>query len=160
MQTHTVTVTTPGEHEILVARRFDAPRPLVWRCWTEPALLERWLTGAPGWSLTSCLIDLRVGGKYRFVWRGPDGQHMGMGGVYTAIDAPVSNGQTQIYDQDWTGGETLVTLTLADEGARTLSTTHVRYASQTARDFALSTGMVEGMGAGYMQLDQLLTEFN
>lgn len=160
MQTHTVNVTTPGEHEIAVTRRFDAPRPLVWRCWTEPDLLKRWLTGAPGWSLAVCTIDLRVGGRYRFAWRGPDGEHMGMGGAYTEINAPERNAQTQLFDQDYTGGETLVTLTLAEEGRHTLSTTHVRYASQTARDIALSTGMVEGMGAGYLQLDQLLTELN
>jgi uncharacterized protein YndB with AHSA1/START domain len=78
--TGTLKVTTPSEREIAMTRVFDAPRHLVFDALTKPELLKRWFSG-PGWSLVVCEIDLKVGGAYRYVWRGPDGTEMGMRGV-------------------------------------------------------------------------------
>ncbi len=75
-------VTAPSEREIVMARVFGAPRHLVFDAWTNPELLKQWLLGPPGWTMPVCEIDLRVGGRYRYVWRGPDGTEMGMGGVH------------------------------------------------------------------------------
>ncbi len=72
----TLTVTTPGDCTIEMTRVFDAPRRLVFDALTKLELLKRWFFGPPGWSLTVCEVDLKVGGAYRYVWRGPDG---GMG---------------------------------------------------------------------------------
>ena len=74
-------VTTPTDREIVMTRVFSAPRKLVFDAWTKPELVKRWLLGPPGWTMPVCEIDLRVGGKYRFEWRGQDGTVMGMGGV-------------------------------------------------------------------------------
>ena len=63
----TLRLTTPGERELVMTRSFDAPRQLVFDAHTKPALVRRWLLGPPGWSMPVCEIDLRVGGKYRYV---------------------------------------------------------------------------------------------
>ncbi len=68
--TETLTVTAPGDREIVMTRVFDAPRDLVFDAWTRPELLSRWLLGPPGWTMPVCEIDLRVGGAFRIVWRG------------------------------------------------------------------------------------------
>src|SRR2546430_2321535 len=82
-------LTTPGERDIVMTRVFDAPCQLVFDAHTKPELVKRWLLGPPGWSMPVCEIDLRVGGKYRFVWRHDrNGTEMGMGGVYREIKAP------------------------------------------------------------------------
>ena len=64
-----IEVTTPSEREIVTRRTFNAPRELVFRAHTEPELVKRWLLGPPGWTMPVCRIDLKVGGKYRYVWR-------------------------------------------------------------------------------------------
>src|SRR5829696_4222272 len=62
-------VTTPSDHEVKVVRSFNAPRALVYRAYTEPALVKQWLLGPPGWTMPVCEMDVRVGGQYRWVWR-------------------------------------------------------------------------------------------
>ncbi|MGH9367901.1 MAG: SRPBCC domain-containing protein, partial [Thermoanaerobaculia bacterium] len=71
-------VTAPTEREIVMTRVFDAPRELVFDAHTKPELVKRWLLGPDGWSMPVCEIDLRVGGKYRYLWRcDRDGTEMG-----------------------------------------------------------------------------------
>src|SRR5688500_11319441 len=80
-------VTTPSDREIALIRTFDAPRQMVFDAYTKPELVRRWLGVFGDWKMTVCEIDLRVGGKYRYVWEG-DGSRMGMGGVYREVTAP------------------------------------------------------------------------
>ncbi len=149
-------VTTPSDRAIEMTRVFDAPRSLVFDAWTKPELVQRWLLGPPGWTMPVCEIDLRVGGRYRFVWRGPDGTEMGMGGEYREIARPERIVTTELFDQDWTGGETVGTLLLVERDGKTTVTNTILYSSQEARDAALKTGMAEGVAAGYDRLDDLL----
>src|SRR4030088_2806801 len=79
--TGTLKVTTPTDREIVMTRVFDAPRRLVFDAFTKPELLKRWF-GPHGWSLVTCEVDLKVGGTFRFVLRGPDGTEMGIRGFY------------------------------------------------------------------------------
>lgn len=152
-------VTTQGEREIVVTREFDAPRELVWDCWTVPALIKRWLSGPPGWTMTTCEFDPRVGGAWRFVSKGPDGFEMGHGGVIKTFDRPDLMVTSEIYDMDWTGGETINTNVFTDiGGGRSRSTLTVTYSSREARDGARATPMAEGMEAGFQSLDRLLKE--
>jgi uncharacterized protein YndB with AHSA1/START domain len=152
----TTQVTMPSEREIAMTRVFDAPRSLVFDCYTKPELLKRWLTGPEGWSLVVCDNDLKVGGAFRWVWHGPGGREMGMGGVYREIVRPQRIVRTELFDQDWTGGEALGTLSLAEQDGRTTATTTVLYASQAARDAALKSGMTKGVTAGNDRLEALL----
>ena len=149
-------LTTRGDREIVMTRVFDAPRRLVFDALTKPELVKQWLLGLPGWTMPVCEIDLRVGGAYRFVWLGQDGTTMGMGGVYREIVIPERIVNTQLFDQDWTGGETLGTLLLTEQGGKTTLTNAVLYSSREARDGALRTRMAEGVEAGYARLDELL----
>ena len=66
-------ITTPSDREVRITRGFDAPRQLVWDAYTRPELLKRWLGAMPGWSWAVCEMDVRPGGRYRWVWSGPDG---------------------------------------------------------------------------------------
>jgi len=77
----TLKLTTPTEREVVLTRVFNASRELVFEACTVPALLMRWME-APGRLMEVCEIDLRVGGAYRFVWRGPGKPDVGMHGVY------------------------------------------------------------------------------
>ena len=62
----TLSVTTPTDLEIVVTREFDAPRNLVWDAMTKPAMIRKWLYGPPGWEMTACDDELRVGGAFRW----------------------------------------------------------------------------------------------
>ena len=154
--TNTLIVTTPSECEIVITRVFNAPRNLVFDCWTKPELLRRWMLGPEGWIFAVCEIDLKVGGKYRFVWRSSEGNEMGMGGVYREIMPPERIADTQLFDEDWTGGETAGTLVFTEHGGKTTTTNTIRYSSTVARDAALATGMAQGLGMGYDRLDTYL----
>ena len=80
----------PSDREIVLTRVFQAPRRLVFQAWTQPEHLMQWF-GPRSCPLLSCELDLRVGGAWRFILRGPDGRDMGMrGGVSRdqAVRAP------------------------------------------------------------------------
>lgn len=154
----TLNVTTPSDREIVMTRAFDAPRDLVFDALTKPELLKRWFHGPDGWSLEVCEIDLRVGGRYRCVWRGPDGAEMGMGGVHKEIVPPERLVRTEIFDEDWTGGETLATAVLTEQDGKTMLTTTVLYASKEARDGALASGMEQGVTVSYDRLEKVLAD--
>jgi uncharacterized protein YndB with AHSA1/START domain len=149
-------VTTPSNREIVMTRLFNAPREIVYDCYTKPELLKRWMHGPDGWSLVVCENDLRVGGTFRWVWRGPNGEDMGMGGVYREIVRPRRIVRTELFDEDWTGGEVLGTLALSEQGGSTIVTTTMLFVSIEARDGALRSGLADGMGAGFDRLDILL----
>ena len=149
-------IATPSDLEVVITRDFDAPRELVFDCHVKPDLVRRWLTGPPGWTMPVCDIDLRVGGRYRYVWRGPNGEDMGMGGVFREIVRPERIVTNELFDEDWTGGETLVTTVFTEGGGRTRATLTVLYASKEAREGALATGMADGMESSFQHLDALL----
>jgi uncharacterized protein YndB with AHSA1/START domain len=153
----TLQLTAPGEREIVMTRGFDAPRQLVFDAHTKPELIKRWLLGPPGWSMPVCEIDLRVGGKYRYVWRHDrNGTEMGMGGLYREIVAPERIVHTERFDEAWYPGEALNTLVLVEKGGRTTLTQTVRYESREARDAVLKSGMESGVAASYERLADLL----
>ena len=150
-------LTAPGEREIVMTRVLDAPRQLVFDAFTKPELLKQWLLGPPGWSMPLCEIDLRVGGKYRYVWRqDSDGTEMGMGGVYREIVVPERLVTTERFDEAWYPGEAVGTLVLVEQRGRTTVTQTMRYESREARDAVLKSGMEKGVAASYDRLADLL----
>ncbi|HVD32434.1 MAG TPA: SRPBCC family protein [Gemmatimonadales bacterium] len=149
-------VTTPSEREIAMTRVFDAPRSLVFDAWTKPELLKRWLGVRGGWTFAVCEVDLRVGGSYRFVWRGPTGAEMGMGGVYREIVRPERLVATEKFDEPWYEGDALDTTTFVERGGKTTATTTVRYASQEVRDAVLKTPMLTGVAESYDKMAEVL----
>lgn len=70
--------------DLVITRIFDAPRALVWKAWTDPQHLMRWW-GPETFTSPTCKVDLRVGGKYLFCMRSPEGQDFWSTGVYNEI---------------------------------------------------------------------------
>ena len=150
-------LTTRGDREIVITRAFDAPRKLVFDALTKPELVKQWLLGPDGWSMPVCEIDLKVGGKYRYVWRrDKDGTEMGMGGVYREIVAPERIVATEKFDQSWYPGEALGTFVLIEQAGKTTLTETILYESREARDGVLKSGMEKGIVASYDRLAKLL----
>ncbi len=150
-------LTTRGDREIVMTRVFDAPRALVFETMTKPDLVKQWLLGPPGWSMPVCEIDLRVGGKYRFVWRSDkDGSEMGMGGIYREILVPERIVATEKFDHSWYPGEALGTMILTEQGGKTTLTQIVQYESREARDVVLKSPMESGVAASYDRLAKLV----
>jgi uncharacterized protein YndB with AHSA1/START domain len=146
----------PSEREFTLTRTFDAPRRLVFDAYTKPEMIKQWLFGPAEWPLVQCEIDLRVGGKLRYVWRHKERGEMGMSGVFRDVVAPARLAHTELFDEDWTGGETLLTTTFEERGGRTTVAATVLYSSQAARETALKTGMLDGWSQGHDRLDELL----
>jgi uncharacterized protein YndB with AHSA1/START domain len=157
-------VTLPSDREVKVTRAFRAARPLVYRAYTEPALLQRWLVGYPGWSMPVCEMDVRVGGRYRWRWRSDtDASEFGFAGTFREVEPPVRLAHTQTYDPGTVGfqhpqSDALVTVTFAEEGDVTTVTTLIDFGSKEARDAAVATGMTDGMEHNYQHLAALLGE--
>ena len=151
--TGTLTVTTPSDREIVMTRVFDAPRRLVFDAFTKPELLKRWF-GPRGWSLAVCEVDLRVGGGFRFVLRGPGGKEMGMRGVYREIVPPERSVHVESFD-DYPG-ESLVTGVFVEQGGKTTFTATVLYATREVRDAVIKSGMEHGAAECYDRLAELL----
>jgi len=151
-------VTARGDREIVMTRSFIAPRELVFRAFTEPALLKRWLLGPDGWSLAVCEIDLRVGGAYRYVWRrDSNGTEMGMAGVYREVSPPTRIVSTEKFDQAWYEGEAIGTVELDERDGITTITQTLLYESRNTRDAVLKSPMEEGVGASYDRLEKVLS---
>jgi uncharacterized protein YndB with AHSA1/START domain len=149
-------VSTPSDTEIAMTRVFDAPSSMVFDAWTKPELLKRWLGVRGGWTFAVCEVDLKVGGRYRFVWRGPEGITMGMGGVYREIVRPERLVATEKFDQSWYEGDALDTTVWVEKGGKTTVTTTVLYASREVRDSVLRTPMATGVAESYDKLDEVL----
>ena len=157
-------VTQPSEREVKVTRSFRAPRALVYRAYTEPELVRRWLLGPPGWSMPVCEMDVRVGGQYRWRWRSDEnGSEFGFAGTFREVQPASRLVHTEAYDPGTVGGgypgkDALVTVTFTKDGGVTTVTTLIDFGSKEARDAAVATGMTDGMEQSYELLDRLLNE--
>lgn len=147
---------TPSDREIMMVRSFNAPRAMVFKALTTPELVQKWLLGPEGWTMPVCEIDLRAGGKYRWVWRGPDGTEMGISGEYREIVAPERILATEKFDHAWYPGEAVTTNSLAEQEGQTILTLSILYSSREARDIALKTPMDSGVEQGYERLERIL----
>jgi uncharacterized protein YndB with AHSA1/START domain len=153
LNTGTLKVTTPSDHEIVLTRVFDAPRQLVFDALSKPELLKRWF-GPHGHSLVVCEVDFRVGGAWRFVLESPDGRSMGMSGVYREIVPAERTVHTEGFD-DYPGDSVITTVLTEHDGKTTLTATAL-YESQEVRDAVVASGMEHGAAETYDRLAELL----
>ena len=149
-------ITTPSDREIAMTRTFDAPRPLVFEAFTRPELIKRWLGVRAGWTMPVCEVDLRVGGKYRYVWQEPKKNDIKIDGVFREIVAPKRIVATEKFDDSWYAGEAVDTTVFVEKGGRTTVTMTVRYESKAARDGVLATPMATGVAESYDKLAEYL----
>lgn len=155
--TGTLKVESRGDREVVMTRVFEAPAVQVFDAFSRPELLTRWF-GPRGWSLSVCEVDLRVGGSWRFVMRGPDGTEMGMHGTYREIEPPARSVHTEIFDDYADAGESVVTSSFAEQNGMTRLTAVVEYPSREVRDAVLATGMEHGAAESYDRLAEVLAE--
>jgi len=153
-------VTLPSDTEVRVSRTFNAPAHLVWRAYTEPELMQRWLLGPPGWTMPVCEMDVRPGGTFRWRWKSTeDGKEFGFFGEFREVDPPRKIVHTEHFDPgdlDSRMAGCVVTVTFEEAGGTTAMTTSITYSSKEDRDAALATGMTDGMEMSYAGLDTLL----
>ncbi len=116
---------TAADRELVITRVFDAPRALVFKAWTEAERAAHWW-GPRGFTTISCQMDVRPGGAYRRCMRSPEGTVHCTRGVYREVAAL----ERLVFTYAWEeadgalGNETLVTVTFAEQGARTRLTLH------------------------------------
>jgi uncharacterized protein YndB with AHSA1/START domain len=152
-----LTVDAVGDRELVLRRRFAASRRLVFDAFTRPELLVRWY-GARGWNLVGCDVDLRPGGAYRFVSRGPGGDEMAQAGVFREVDPPARLVMTELFDEQSYPGETLIVHDFAElDGVTTVRST-ISYATPAGRDAVLRYPMARGVAESGERLEALLRE--
>lgn len=150
-------VSTPSPQDIRLTRVFDAPRDLVFEALTRPEHIKRWW-GCLGdeYSVPVCEVDLRPGGKWRFVNRHPGGDAE-FYGEYQEIAPPDRLVYTEVFAPFPDSGS-LVVAELSEEDGKTRMTVTATYPSSEVRDMVLKTGMEHGAALSYDRLEDLLTE--
>jgi uncharacterized protein YndB with AHSA1/START domain len=151
--TRKATVTLPADDQILITREFDAARHLVYRAWTTPDLVKRWWAGKRG-EMTLAEIDLRVGGKWRYVMTAHGEFEVGFHGEYRELVENERIVSTEVYEGA-PDGEAVNTLTLIEQHGRTTMTILVQHQSQAFRDMHIDSGMEGGMNESLDALEQV-----
>jgi uncharacterized protein YndB with AHSA1/START domain len=150
---HTAVVTLPADTQILITREFDAPARLVYRAWTTPELIRRWWAGDHG-QVTSAVVDLRVGGAWRYVMTANGGFEVAFHGEYQDVVPDERIVSTEVFE-GMPEAAALSTMTLTEAAGRTTMALLVDHASQEHRDAHLNSGMEGGMQESLAQLEQV-----
>ena len=151
-----LSITTPTDREIVLTRTFKAPRALVWDAVTKAEHVRRWY-GCAAFTFSTCEIDLRVGGSYRYTMRTTDGIEHTMTGVYREIVAPERIVHTERYETTgFTSPDALVTMTLTEQGGRTRLQSAILHPNKDSRDGHLNSGMENGARETFDRLETLL----
>ena len=154
----TFQVSTPSDCEIRLTRLFDAPRRVVFEAMTTPEHVRRWWGILDeGYSVPVCDIDLRPGGKWRFVGHTPTGDIPAFYGEYREIVPPDRIVQTECFEP-YPDAESIVTTIFTEEHGKTRITVTAVYPSKDVRDMVLKTGMEKGAALSYDRLDEVATE--
>jgi uncharacterized protein YndB with AHSA1/START domain len=150
----TAAVTLPTDQEILITREFNAPRHLVYRAWTTPELVKRWWAGQQG-EMTLAEIDLRVGGRWRYVMIADGGFEVAFHGEFLEIVPDERIVTTQVYEAMPEGEPALNIVTFTEVDGRTTLTLLARLTSKEDRDMVLASGMEVGMQEQMDRLEQI-----
>ena len=134
----TAVVTLPADTQILITREFNAPRHLVFLAWTTPELIKRWWSGGRG-EVTMADVDLRPGGRWRYVLAAGDGTEAAFHGEYLQIVPDERIVSTEVYEAI-PDAEAVTTLMLTEMGGRTRLTMLVQHTSRENRDRHLEYG--------------------
>ena len=155
----TATVTLPSDEQILITREFDAPADLVFKAWTTPELVKRWWHANRG-EATIAEIDLRVGGKWRYVMIADEGFEVGFHGEYLEVVPNERIVSTEVYEGLPAGvpeedASTVNTATFTEQDGRTTLTILVQAKNKVARDAIIDSGMEAGLQDALSLLEQV-----
>lgn len=140
------------EREIVLSRVVAAPRELVFKVWTDPQHLPKWF-GPEGFTCETQEIDIRVGGRWRFVFVGPDGTRYDNRVVFRRIEPPRLIEMDHGADRDDDPNRFGVIVTFdAQSNGKTVVTLRQLHPTKARRDGAIQFGAVE---FGYQTLDKL-----
>jgi len=150
------TITTPSNREIRIERVFDAPRDRVFAVYTDPELIPEWW-GPRDTTTVVDEMDVRTGGRWRFVMHNADGSESGFRGAYREVTPPERIVQTFEWEP-MAGHVSVETATFEDLGDRTKVTTVSIFHTTVERDGMLASGMESGLNETYARLDELLAK--
>ena len=154
----TARLTLPADDQILISREFDAPRHLVYRACTTPELVQQWWGGQRG-VVTSVEIDLRVGGRWRYVLAANGGFEVAFHGEFRELVADERTVTTEVYEMPGVApedlGATLNTTTFVEAEGRTTMTVLMQCPDREVRDAIMASGMEVGMNESYDALEQV-----
>jgi len=159
------TLTLPAEDQILVTREFDAPKRLVYRAWTTPELVARWWTARRG-TAKEMEIDLRVGGRWRYVMETDRGQEVAFHGEYREIVPEERIVSTEVYEgaplpaEELEANATLNTATFAERDGRTTLTLLTQCPSPEVRQLIVASGMEDGLQDALALLEEVARELD
>ena len=150
------TVTLPSDQEILITREFDAPRHLVYRAWTTPELVRRWWAGQRG-EMKTVEIDLRVGGRWRYVMVANGGFEVAFHGEYRELVPDERIVTTEVFEAPGVSDDdaALNIVTFTEAGGRTTLSLLARAVSREQRDAIMRSGMEAGMQEQLDLLEEL-----
>ena len=149
----TAVVTLPADTQILITREFNAPKLLVYRAWTTPELIKQWWSGERG-KVTSVEVDLRVGGKWRYVMIANAGFEVAFNGEYREIVPNERIVSTEVFEA-MPDDYAVDTLTLTEHDGRTTLTVLVQHNSKEARDGHIESGMEGGLQEALDKLEKV-----
>jgi uncharacterized protein YndB with AHSA1/START domain len=153
---NTMQVTTPSAREIVLTRVFDAPRALVFQMMTDPALIPHWW-GPSDFTTIVEKMEVKPGGLWRYIQRGPDGYESAFRGVYREVTPP----ERLVYTFEWEGmpGHVLVeTVVFEEVGDKTRVTDTSLFHTTEERDGMLQSGMETGARETWDRLAALLVK--
>ena len=147
----------PGKQEMVVVRKFDAPRELVFRAHTDPKLYEQWI-GPRGLTIKIETFEPRTGGSWRYVQKDAEDNEYRFHGVNHDVTPPERIIQTFEYEGLPESGHVVLEVAKFEElpGNRTRFTGRSVFLSVEDRDGMLQSDMEEGMKDSYSRLDELL----
>jgi uncharacterized protein YndB with AHSA1/START domain len=149
----TATVTLPTDEQILITREFDAPKHLLWQALTTPELVKRWWSGERG-EVTSAEIDLRVGGRWRYVMVAHGDLEVAFHGEYLEVEPHDRIVSTEVFE-GMPDAQSINTMTLVEADGRTTLTTLVQHQTKEHRDGHVNSGMEGGMQEAFDALERV-----
>ena len=149
-------VTLPSDNEILITRAFDAPAELVFDVWTTPDIVRRWWAGDRG-EVTEAQVDLRIGGRWRWVMIANGGFEVAFSGEYREIERPHRLVRTEVFELVPDAGA-LSTITFEEAEGVTTMKILARYPSREHRDAAIESGMEGGLQTSLNSLEEVVRQ--
>jgi uncharacterized protein YndB with AHSA1/START domain len=149
----TAVVTLPTDTQILITREFAAPRHLVYKAWTTPELIKQWWSAKRG-EVTVAEVDLRVGGKWRYVMVADRGFEVAFHGEYLELIKNERIVSTEVFE-GMPEAEAVDTMTFTEVDGRTTVTILVQHTTREHRDAHINSGMEGGLQDALDLLEQV-----
>ena len=151
-----LTLTIEGDKQVVVTRRFAASPEAVFRAHTEPALVQRWMLGPPGWSMPVCINEARAGGKIRYEWSNGEGAGFYLTGEFVELTPFSRIVHIERMHLPEATPDNRIETTFEAEGSGTRMTMRMTLPDAQTREAMLASGMEHGMEASYVRLESIL----